>query len=89
MSRNAAVHRFEYDGWDVVIEMEGSTLDGVMSGHADLSRAGEHKCRIALAGKHQSGASAMTSLADRARGFIDAWAIEHAEGASPFIKRRA
>ena len=87
MSLNTAVHRFEYDGWKVVIRLDGSTRDGVLVGHADLQRKGESGCRIDLTGKHEDGASAVKSLAEKARGFIDAWDIERAEGDSPLIGR--
>lgn len=80
MSLNAAVHRFEYSGWDVVIELQGSTLDGVLSGHADLSRDRQYRSRIVLVGKHESGASAITSLARRARGLIDEWQAARPKG---------
>jgi hypothetical protein len=86
MSSDAAVHRFEYDGWYVEIELDGTTLEGVSSGHADLQRKGEHKCRIALAGKHKDSASAIASLSERSCAFIDDWDIDRGEGASPFIE---
>jgi hypothetical protein len=85
MSSNAAVHRFEYDGWHVVIDLDGSTLEGVLSGHADLHWKGEPKCRIALAGRHKDAASAIESLAERSRAFVDDWDIKRHESASPFI----
>lgn len=68
---NSAVHRFEYDGWNVLVELNGSTLDGVISGHADLRWKGDHKCRIALSGEHEDGGSAIASLSGRSRAFID------------------
>jgi hypothetical protein len=86
MSRNAAVHRFEYDGWDVVIELDGSNLEGVSSGHADLHLKNDRKCRIALAGKYKDASSAVASLSDRSRAFIDEWGIRRAQRASPFIE---
>ncbi|MEJ8827150.1 hypothetical protein WKW80_35065 [Variovorax humicola] len=76
MSPDAAVHRFEYDGWHVVVELDGSNLDGVSSGHADLQRNGEPKCRITLAGKHKDVASAIASLSEKARAFVDEWDIQ-------------
>jgi len=79
---NSAVHRFEYDGWNVVVELDRSTLDGVISGHADLHWQGGHRCRIALAGKHESGASAIASLSQRSRAFIDDWQTKRLEGSS-------
>lgn len=86
MSSSTAVHRFEYDGWHVVIDLDGSTLDGVVSGHADLHWKGDHKCRIALAGKHKDAASAIASLSERSRAFVDEWDIKRTESASPFIE---
>jgi len=80
-----AFHRFEYDGWFVVIELGGSTPEGVHSGHADLQWKGGHRCRIALSGKYQDGASAIAALSDKSRAFIDDWDIQRAEGASHFI----
>jgi hypothetical protein len=76
MSLNAAVHRFEYDGWQVLIELEGSSSEDVTSGPADLHLKGQRKCRIALAGRHTDGASAISSLAERSRAFIDEWSIQ-------------
>jgi hypothetical protein len=85
MSSNAAVHRFEYDGWHVVIKLEALSVDGFASGHADLKFKGQHRCRIALNGQFNDGASAIKSLAERARGFVDDWDIRRAENAAPFI----
>lgn len=86
MSLDAAFHRFEYDGWHVVIEFDGAALDGISSGHADLHRRGEPKRRIILAGKHKNTGSALASLSERARAFVDEWDIQRGEGASPFIE---
>ncbi|WP_301812933.1 hypothetical protein [Variovorax ginsengisoli] len=85
MSSDAAVHRFEYDGWFVVVELDGSTSEGVSSGHADLQWKDGHRCRISLAGKYADRASAIVALAQRSRAFIDDWDIRRAERASPFI----
>ena len=82
-----AVHRFEYDGWFVVIELDGSTVDCVSAGHADLQWKGERKCRITLAGKYKDVPSAISSLSERARAFVDEWDIKRAEAASPFIEQ--
>lgn len=85
MSPNAALHRFEYDGWLVVIELDGSTSESICSGHADLQWRDGHRCRIALAGKYSDHASAVAALLARSRAFIDDWDIRRAESASPFI----
>jgi hypothetical protein len=77
---NSAVHRFEYDGWNVVVELSGSTLDGVISGHADLHWKEDHLCRIAWAGRSESGASAIAFLSHRSRLFIDDWRAKRLEG---------
>ena len=76
---------FEYDGWNVLVELNGSTLDGVISGHADLRWKGDHKCRIALSGKHEDGGSAIASLSDRSRAFIDHWRTKRLNGDSDFV----
>jgi hypothetical protein len=80
MEPNSAVHRFEYYGWSVAVELEGVSSDGVISGHADLHCEGDHKCRIALSGKYADGARAISSLADRSRAFIDEWHTELVNG---------
>jgi hypothetical protein len=85
MSPDAALHRFEYDGWLVVVELDGSSPEGVSSGHADLQWKDGHRCRIALAGRYDDRGSAIAALAHRARAFIDDWDIQRAERASPFI----
>jgi hypothetical protein len=85
MSPNAALHRFEYDGWLVVIEVDGSTSDGICAGHADLRWKHGHRCRIALAGRYPDHASAVAALLARSRAFIDDWDIRRAESASHFI----
>ncbi|MGO4393457.1 hypothetical protein AB4Z46_19060 [Variovorax sp. M-6] len=82
---NSAVHRFEYDGWQVMVELDGSTLDGIISGHADLHWKDGHRCRIALAGKHENGASAIASLSERSRAFIDEWRTKRLNGDSHFV----
>lgn len=82
---NGAIHRFAYDGWDVVVELDGVTHEGVVSGHADLQLKGEQKCRLALALNHRDGASAIATLAQRSRAFIDDWDMKRGEGSSPFI----
>ncbi|MDM0108016.1 hypothetical protein QTH97_23915 [Variovorax sp. J22R24] len=81
---NSAVHRFEYNGWNVVVELDGSTPDGVISGRADLHWNEGHRCRIALAGRHESGASAIASLSQRSRVFIDDWRTNRLEDGSDF-----
>ncbi|MDM0110248.1 hypothetical protein QTH97_35535 [Variovorax sp. J22R24] len=73
MSRNPALHEFEYDGWQVVVELRGAAPDGVTSGHADLMWRTQHRCRIALAGPFRDDASALEALEVKARAFIDAW----------------
>jgi hypothetical protein len=85
MALDAAFHRFEYDGWHVVIEFDGVALDGVSSGHADLQRSGEPKRRITLAGKYRNAGSALASLSEKARAFVDEWDIKREEGESPFF----
>ena len=86
MSLGAAFHRFEYDGWHVMIEFDGVTLDGVSSGHAELQRRGEPKRRITLAGKYRNAGSALASLSERARALVDEWDIKRGEGGSPFFE---
>jgi hypothetical protein len=73
MAPNSAIYRFEYDGWKVSVELDGSTFKGFASGHADLDWKGDRKCRIALTGEHKDGASAISSLGDKSRAFIDDW----------------
>ncbi|MDM0072309.1 hypothetical protein [Variovorax sp. J31P207] len=85
MLPSVELRRFEYDGWSVVIELDGCTSEGVSSGHADLDRRGGHRCTIALAGKYPNAAAAMTALSDRSRAFVDEWDIKRGEGESPFI----
>jgi len=89
MMTNSAVHRFAYDGWNVEVALDGSTLDGVISGHADLHWKDGHRCRIALAGRHQSGASAIASLSQRSRVFIDDWRRKRLAGAPEGSERQA
>ena len=82
---NSAAHRFLYEGWNVVVELDGTTLDGVVCGHADLHCKDRHRCRIALAGKHEDGASAIASLSRRSRAFIDDWRTKRLNGDSDFV----
>ncbi|MDM0050455.1 hypothetical protein [Variovorax sp. J22R115] len=83
---NTSVHRFQYEGWDVKVELDRSTLDGVISGHADLTwKKDDRACRIALAGKHKDGASAISSLSTKARAYIDEWHSKTCIGESTFV----
>ena len=83
---NAAVYRFEYEGWNVVVELDGSTLDGVISGHADLTwKKDGRACRIALAGKHKDAASAISSLRNKSRAYIDERHSNACIGESSFV----
>jgi len=75
MKRKAPAQRFQYAGWDVAIQLDATSIDGSFAGHAELSYAGRHKCRIALPEPHthDDGASALDVLANEARAFIDDW----------------
>jgi hypothetical protein len=69
-SLNKGEHRFIYRGWDVVVQLDGITLDGCVSGHAELC-AGNYHCRLVLASPHHDGASAMHTLSEKARALVD------------------
>ena len=83
MSPDVAIHRFEYDGCHVVVKLDASTSEEVSSGHADfLQKRGQaQRRRLALVGTYKEGTSAMASLHDRSRAFIDEWDIQRAGSA--------
>ena len=65
-----AGHRFSYRGWDVLVQLDGKTLEGCVSGHAQLW-AGNYSCRLVLATRHHDGAGAICALASKSRALID------------------
>jgi len=67
---NKGEHRFIYRGWDVVVQLDGMTQDGCVSGHAELC-AGNYHCRLVLASPHHDGASALRTLSEKARALVD------------------
>lgn len=69
LAGNHAGHHFNYQGWDVTLQLDGVSREGHVSGHADL-RAGNYSCRLVLATPHGDGASALRALAQRARTLI-------------------
>ena len=76
MAPSSVMHRFEYEGWNVVVELDDAAFDGSASGHADLYWKHGHKCRIALTGQFKDDASAIASLLEKARAFVDDWYTE-------------
>ena len=65
-----AEHRFNYRGWEVVVQLDGIAADGCVSGHAQL-HAGNYSCRLVLASRFHDGAGAIGALARKARALID------------------
>ncbi|RZL89223.1 MAG: hypothetical protein EOP82_20580 [Variovorax sp.] len=86
MKRKASVHRFQYAGWDIAVELDAAAVEGSFEGHADLSYGGQHKCRIALPGPHScsDGTSALDVLANEAKAFIDSWRLRVHIGTTGF-----
>jgi len=68
---NRALHKFQYRGWSVTIELEPSKTEGIVSGHADLHDQSAFRCRLMLSGRHDDGVSAIRALAAKARTLID------------------
>jgi hypothetical protein len=64
---------FEYRGWQVHIEPDGSAHASAM--HADLYYQGKYKCRVALTSKLDP-ACACWALDSKARDFIDEWSMK-------------
>ena len=69
LAGNHAGHHFNYQGWDVTLQLYGVTGEGHVCGHEDL-RAGNYSCRLVLATPHGDGAGALRAVAQRARTLI-------------------
>ncbi|MBO9513604.1 MAG: hypothetical protein J7549_05745 [Variovorax sp.] len=69
--KNKASHDFQYEGWNVTIEVDAAGDDGHVSGHADLYDGSALRCRVMLSGRHRDGVSAIQALASKARALID------------------
>ena len=64
---------FEYRGWQVRIEPNGSEAPCAM--HADLYYQGKYKCRVALSAEMEPSC-ACWALDSKARDFIDEWSMK-------------
>lgn len=78
------VRRFDEGDWSVRIHLTGTGPDGVLAGHADVSKAGTPKCRLMLAGQRHDPASAADVLEAKARRFITDWAGRDHSGQTGF-----
>ena len=88
MKRRTPTQRFEYAGWDVHLQLDSPDIDRSIAGHADLSYQGVHRCRIALAGRHQEpgAVSSLDVLSAEARAFIDDWMQRLHSGDTGFVE---
>ena len=86
MDEDGEVKRFVYDGWDIRICL-GTTamVDGQTTGHADLSLAGEQKCRISLSGRFIDADAACAALEQKARDWADEWKAREHSGDTDFV----
>ncbi|MEJ8816147.1 hypothetical protein WKW77_34210 [Variovorax ureilyticus] len=76
MKEPGEIKCLDYSGWEIRISLDGLTSEGHRTGHADLWRDGEHRCRIALSG-HAVDPS--DKLEQKAKLWIDDWkAVDHA-----------
>ena len=73
---------YEYRGWR--IKVEASHVGNAYSGHADLYRKGQHKCRVVLTTSRLDEATARSALHKKACDFIDDWMTDHETGGSNF-----
>lgn len=73
MNDDGEVKRFVYEAWEVRVCLEATAAEGQSSGHADLWRDGEHRCRVALTGRFPDAASACDALERKAKSWVDEW----------------
>jgi hypothetical protein len=52
MAIQSEEHRIRYRAWDIVIRLTVVREGECISGHADLHRDGDHRCRLVLAALH-------------------------------------
>jgi hypothetical protein len=84
MNDDGEVKRFVYEAWEIRICLEALAFEGQASGHADLSRDGEHKCRVALTGRFQNAGSACDALERKAKAWVDDWKVRDGSGENGF-----
>jgi hypothetical protein len=85
MDSHHAAHRFIYEGWRVVVHLDGTDVAGDIAGWAELRLGDASRSRIALAGHHRDGASAIGALAKVARAYIDDWRSRPHTGDTGFM----
>jgi len=84
MNDDGEVKRFVYEAWEVRVCLEAVATEGQASGHADLWRDGEHKCRVALTGRFQDAESACDALERKAKAWVDEWSGRDHSGETSF-----
>ena len=84
MNDDGEVRRFVYEAWEVRVCLEAAATEGQASGHADLWRDGEHKCRVALTGRFQDAESACDALERKAKAWVDEWSGRDHSGETSF-----
>ena len=84
MKEDGEVKRFVYEAWDISICLEALAFEGQASGHADLWRDGEHKCRVALTGRFEDAARACDALERKAMAWVDEWKARDHSGETGF-----
>ncbi|RZL92515.1 MAG: hypothetical protein EOP82_09990 [Variovorax sp.] len=85
MDEDGEVKRFAYEGWEICICLTEATAEGQAAGHADLSRDGDHKCRVALSGRFPDAESACDALERKARNWVDEWNSRDHSGNTSFV----
>jgi hypothetical protein len=85
MNEAGEVKRLVYEAWEIRVCLDGAVSDGQASGHADLWRDDEHKCRVALSGHFQDAASACDALERKAKAWVDDWKTRDRSGDSAFV----
>jgi hypothetical protein len=73
MAIQSEEHRINYRAWDIVIRLTVVREGECISGHADLHRDGDHRCRLVLAATISDPAEMIVQLEAKARGYIDDW----------------
>jgi hypothetical protein len=83
MAIQSEEHRINYRAWDIVIRLTVVREGECISGHADLHRDGDHRCRLVLAATISDPAEMIIQLEAKARGYIDDWQSRPSASGTP------
>lgn len=71
MESHHAAHKFNYLGWQVLVQLDGLSDDGRIKAHAEARFGSRPASHFKLQGEHRNSGGAIAELAQTARTYID------------------